>query len=37
MKTEQEIRSEIDNNDLGSIEQNGFFKGWVEALKWVLQ
>lgn len=37
MKTEHEIRSEIDRNDIGSVDKEAFFRGWVEALKWVLQ
>jgi hypothetical protein len=37
MKTENEVLAEINKNDIGSIEQNEFFKGWVKALKWVLQ
>ena len=37
MKTEQEISAELVRNDKESIEKEAFFKGWVEALRWVLQ
>ena len=37
MKTEHEIRAEINRNDIGSLDKESFFKGWVAALKWVLQ